>query len=153
MVDYKILVDIIVNPLCCAFDKWINLHFPIISWIPLEHSDSYVIYIDFFIYCFSARSNFISPNEHQKRYFHWWHSHERKYHFWCSWGKKNLKIISPNVAATVKIHIPLLMFMTEIKFDLTLKKSNFLFLLCFYKCTITCMYYTFTYSSTLMSEI
>ena len=45
---------------------------------------------------FSVRSNFISPNEHQKQ------------------------------------KIQVLMFMSEIKFDLTLKKSNFLFLLCFY---------------------
>ena len=45
---------------------------------------------------FSVRSNFISPNEHQKQYFQ------------------------------------VLVFMSEIKFDLTLKKSNFLFLLCSY---------------------
>ena len=50
---------------------------------------------------FSVRSIFISPNEHQKWYFHEW---------------------------PPRVKIPLLVFMSEIKIDLTLKKSNFLFL-------------------------
>ena len=33
--------------------------------------------------------------------------------------------------AKPRVKIPLLVFMSEIKIDLTLKKSNFLFLLCF----------------------
>ena len=54
--------------------------------------------------CFSVRPIFISPNEHQKAIY--------------------------SRVAKSQVKIPLLVFMSEIKIDLTLKKSNFLFLLC-----------------------
>ena len=42
----------------------------------------------------------------------------------------NTKVVFSRVAEP-RVKIPLLVFMSEIKIDLTLKKSNFLFLLCF----------------------
>ena len=43
-------------------------------------------YLCFFFFCFffcffSVRFYFVTPNEHQKQYFHEWRSHEWKYHF------------------------------------------------------------------------
>ena len=42
----------------------------------------------------------------------------------------NTKVVFSQVAE-LRVKIPLLVSMSEIKIDLTLKKSNFLFLLCF----------------------
>ena len=53
---------------------------------------------------FSVRLIFISPNKPQKQYFP--------------------RVVKPRVKK------PLLVFMSEIKNDLSLKKSNFLFLFC-----------------------
>ena len=47
-------------------------------------------------------------------------------------NKQDMKVSTKSVTSEYMCNIPIVVFMSEIKFNLTLKKSNFLFLLCFY---------------------
>ena len=68
----------------------------------IEHDNCWKLNRGYLIF-FGVRSIFISSNEHPKLYFHEW-----------------------------RVKIPLWVFMSEIKINLTRKKINFLFLSCFY---------------------
>ena len=87
--------------------------------------------IKIFDFC-SVRSNFISPNEHQKQYFYGG-GHKWKYKFWCSWVNASFSVHEWNKIQSYteksKFSVSFMLLFTIIKllpaFRLSHQKANF----------------------------